>query len=238
MFPVLRVVTTLAVLAGGPYAVAGFVLPPPPVGPYRLAFVTSMGTAATSTDIAYYNGFVTDAATDEPSLAALPTTWKVIGSTDVVSATANTMTDPFPAGDTGVPIYRLDGVKIADHYDDLWDGTLDATLSVTETGSLYSGSVWTGTTFDGQGDAGSELGAEMPFRGSAASTSFLWVADDPDDPDLSFRLYGISGELMGAAVPEPSAFLCVGCMGGLLGVGSLSWKKLKSRRYRGFSARC
>ena len=90
---------------------------------------------ATSTNIADYNEFVDDLANDEqPALAALGTMWSVIGSTEDDSAVLNTMTDPGPFGTTGVPIYRLDGTKIADDYDDLWDGDLDATLSVMENG--------------------------------------------------------------------------------------------------------
>ena len=122
---------------------------------------------ATSTNIADYNEFVDDLANDEqPALAALGTMWSVIGSTEDDSAVLNTMTDPSPFGSTGVPIYQLDGTKIADDYDDLWDGDLDATLSVMENGSAYFGLVWTGTTFDGQGDAGSQLGADNPMRGT------------------------------------------------------------------------
>jgi hypothetical protein len=223
-------VTTLAMLAGSPHVYAVLVLPPPPVGQYRLAFVSSMAMDATSTDIADYNDFVDELANDEPALALLATTWKAIGSTTSISAILNTMTDPSPMGNTGVPIYRLDGMMIADHYDDLWDGTLDVSLSVMETGGAFTGSVWTGTSSNGQPDAGNELGSALPFRGSASSTTFTWIAVTGDDPEQSFRLYAISGVLMGAAVPEPSAFLCVGCLGGLLGLGSLGWTNLKSRR--------
>jgi hypothetical protein len=127
-------VSTLAVLVASPQLHAGFALPPPPVGQYRLAFVTSMGTDATSTNIADYNEFVTEAADDAPALSVLSTTWTVIGSTADISATLNTMTDPGPIGPTGVPIYRLDGTPIADDYDDLWDGTLDAPLSFRKQG--------------------------------------------------------------------------------------------------------
>jgi hypothetical protein len=139
-------VITLAVFAGSSQVYADLVLPPPPIGLYRLAFVTSVGTDATSSDIEDYNEFVTDLAEDEPALAALSTTWSVIGSTADDSAVANTMTDPSPVGNTGFPIYRLDGMKIADHYDDLWDMSIEASISVTETGGTYSGSVWTRST--------------------------------------------------------------------------------------------
>ena len=45
---------------------------------------------------------------------------------------------------------RVDGVIIADDWDDLIDGTLDAPISITELGSSAAGSaVWTGTNANG-----------------------------------------------------------------------------------------
>ena len=220
------VVTTLAVLVGSNNAYAVLILPTPPPGPYRLAFVTSTTTNATSSDIATYNAFVTAAASTEPALLALPTTWSAIGSTAAVSAISNTMTDPSPVGATGVPIYTVTGVKIADHYDDLWDDSLDASLSVTQSGSSYSGFVWTGSLSSGV--AKTPLGDDYsPTLGDALATDFLWQDSSSTNAITINPLYAISGELMGSAVPEPSAFLCVGLIGGLLGLGSQVWKKLR-----------
>jgi hypothetical protein len=61
---------------------------------YRLAFLTSKFRDATSTTIADYNAFVTGVANGVPELAALGTTWRVIGSTQLVAATDNTDTSP------------------------------------------------------------------------------------------------------------------------------------------------
>ncbi|MFC1649303.1 carbohydrate binding domain-containing protein [Patescibacteria group bacterium] len=53
------------------------------------------------------------------------------------------------------PIYRIDGVKVADHWGDLTDGSLDEPIVVDEWGRLYSESsnilkgVWTNTASDG-----------------------------------------------------------------------------------------
>jgi hypothetical protein len=55
-------------------------------------------------------------------LAEIDTNWRVIGSTSSVAAKLHTDTDDSPLGPTGVPIYRLDGLRIASDYDDLWDG--------------------------------------------------------------------------------------------------------------------
>jgi hypothetical protein len=234
MFPVLRVVTPWVVLACGSHVYADLVLPPQPPGPYRLAFVTSTTTNATSSDIATYNAFVTAAANTEPALMALPTTWSAIGSTATVSAISNTMTDPGPdAAPTGVPIYTVTGVKIADHYDDLWDDSLDAPLSVTQSGGSYSGFVWTGSISSGL--AKIPLGSleEFPTLGDSLGTDFTWLDFSSTNAITINPLYAISGVLVGSAVPEPSAFLCVGLVGGLLGIGSLGWKQLKPRRNLG-----
>src|SRR5690349_5670387 len=70
---------------------------------YRLAFVTSTTTDATSTSTFYYNTFVTNVANSVPELAALGTDWTVIGSTPGIDARTNTDTDP--SNSTGFPIY-------------------------------------------------------------------------------------------------------------------------------------
>jgi hypothetical protein len=143
------------------------------------------------------------------------------------------MTDPGPdAVPTGVPIFTVTGVKIADDYDDLWDGSLDAPLSVTQSGAVFSSSVSTGTLTSGN-PSSSPLGNNTIATTVGLSTSSVstWINRGITEYYLNSRpVYAISGELSGAAVPEPSAFLCVGLMGGLMGLGSLAWKQVKSRR--------
>jgi hypothetical protein len=228
---VLRFVATLAALAGSSQVYAVLVFPPPGTGQFRLAFVTSTTTMATSPVIGYYNDFVQTVANSVPELAALGTTWSVIGSTSSVSAISNTMTDPGPdAVPTGVPIYTVTGVNIARHYDDLWDGSIVHELSFTEDGSLFIEDVWTGTGSNGFSFPFKELGTGSPVYGLSGDNGPRWVAHDSETFILTRPVYAISGILDTAAIPEPSAFLCVGLIGGLMGLGSLGWKKLKSRR--------
>jgi hypothetical protein len=73
---------------------------------YRLVFVTSAVTDATSTDISYYNNFVTTAADAVPALAALGATWTAIASTETVSAATN-------IGVSTSGIYSLNGLEVA-----------------------------------------------------------------------------------------------------------------------------
>jgi hypothetical protein len=67
---------------------------------YRLIFITSTTTDATSADIATYNAFVQGVA----AAAGLgDATWNMVGSTVTVDARDNTGTNPFTDG-VGVPI--------------------------------------------------------------------------------------------------------------------------------------
>ncbi len=102
---------------------------------YRLAFITSTATDATSTDINYYNTFVSNVAGGVPQLAALGTTWKAIGSTASIDARDNTGTNP---ASTGVPIYTLAGVRIANNNADLWDGEVHNIINLTELGTTWA----------------------------------------------------------------------------------------------------
>ncbi|GBL15778.1 hypothetical protein MTo_03094 [Microcystis aeruginosa NIES-1211] len=135
----------LATLATASAAQAALVVVPPGLAPgaqYRLVFVTSGARDAQSTDINDYNTFVTNQATFGTSDidTALDTalyaagfdpntiTWKAIGSTASVAARDNTGTNP---SSLGVPIYLIDGNRVADNNADLWDGSIQTAISVT-----------------------------------------------------------------------------------------------------------
>ncbi len=107
-------------------AAQGVHLPPAdlaPGEPCRVLCPTVGQTDATSTDIATYNAFVQADLTQVLQHDALQTTWRAAVSTTAVAARDKTNSDPTPSGATGVPIYRPDGVRIADNYDDLWADT-------------------------------------------------------------------------------------------------------------------
>lgn len=171
-------------------------------GPYRLVFVTDATRNAASSDIADYNQFVSNDANAVAELAALGTTFTAIASTPAVDARDNTMTDPTPVGSTGVPIYGLDGTRVADDYDQLWAGNvpgLFAPVSVTPTEVVLPGgarSVWTGTILGGTGPDGEELGTAIPFAGDSSSTSALWIGDGSLPSENLRPLYGISDVLI------------------------------------------
>ena len=82
---------------------------------FRLLFVTSTGRNAQSTDIADYNAFVQTRAKAGHSAITddIGDQFKVVGSMAAVDARDNTGTTR-----AGVPIYWLNGAKVADDYAD------------------------------------------------------------------------------------------------------------------------
>ena len=120
---------------------------------FRLIFVTYQGHPATSTDIENYNTYVQSQANASNALAGIKThssSFRVLGSTEAVDArdnTGTTHTDDQP----GVPIYWLNGSKVADDYADLYDGTWDDEANPTrrDGNTVSPGQVWTGSNNDG-----------------------------------------------------------------------------------------
>lgn len=176
---------------------------PPSLAPgstYFLAFVTAGSRDATSSNIADYDAFVTTEALMDPALAALSTSWKVIGSTATVDAITHIAV-------TG-PVYRLDGVKIASGSADMFDGDIDAPLSFDQHGIQDAGLVWTGSNRNGLRNIGNSLGANglsvNTVSGSAAVADFEWIERTSDPQASSRKFYGVSGPLeVPQAVPEP-----------------------------------
>ncbi len=115
---------------------------------FRLLFLTE-ARSATPTDIANYNSFVqNEAANGHAAIRPYKDQFRMVGSTATVDARDNTMTTG-----TGVPIYWLNGDRVADDYNDFWDGSWDAQMASDlrdENGNTVSGSRhWTGTQTGG-----------------------------------------------------------------------------------------
>ncbi|MEM7200659.1 MAG: hypothetical protein AAF628_10360 [Planctomycetota bacterium] len=201
---------TLGLGMASSLASQGINLPPSDLSPgeqYRVMFVSDSERDATSTDIADYNAFVAADAHAVSEMVALNTNWRAVASTAAVSARANTMTDPTPAGSTGVPIYRPDGVRIADDYDHLW-GTvttaLHASCLISPSGLLLDKHMWTGTQSIGIPRASYEMGAVgFVVVGDSGHTSSGWAIGGVSPPSLLKHIYGMSDVL---TVPPPEPF--------------------------------
>ncbi|NKB20945.1 MAG: PEP-CTERM sorting domain-containing protein [Alphaproteobacteria bacterium] len=179
---------------------------------YRLAFVTSNTMNAISSNLADYNAFVTAAANSQATLAALGTAWYAIASNAAGNARSNTGTDPTTA--TGVPIYLLDSssTKLADNNADLWDGTRDTPLNITEAGTIWTGSlVWTGTDADGLRTDGFFSGFGTTKFGLANDSGMAGINAGRTNPELSGSIYAISDVLtVAVAVPAPAGLALFG----------------------------
>jgi hypothetical protein len=184
------------------FANASLVLTPEGLTPgdsYRLVFVTSGTTFASSQSIAYYNSFVTNEANRSPELAGLNVTWTAIASTSIIDARDNTNTNPTIA--LGMPLFRLDGSLVSSDYLELWSGSLRQSISINQFGSILSTIVWTGTSPSGRADR--PLGDKTTMRGISSQVSTLWINEnDYKGSNEINRLYAISSPI--SSVPEPS----------------------------------
>ena len=147
---------------------AGWALKPADVvagGSFRLLFVTTTGRDGTSDEISDYNTHVQAAAADgHTAIQSYSAQFRAVASTDPadgVDARDNTATTG-----TGVPIYWLDGAKVADDYADFYDGTWDSgdNSARDQAGDVPSGVTlaWTGSEVDGTAHATAYLGAAAP----------------------------------------------------------------------------
>jgi len=186
---------------------------------YRLVFVTSTTTDATSTSIATYNTFVNNVA-DTSTIPTLGTVnWSAIVSTAAVNANTNTGT----ASAGNVAIFLVDGTTIvANTYTDLWDGTIDASISRDENNAARTASsVWTGSISSGTKDTrpNGPLGTGTPAIGSSNSATAAWIVNGTRIANTnSYPVYALSAPI--TIIPEPGAAL----------IGSLGMLALLRRR--------
>jgi hypothetical protein len=164
------------VLALAPAAQAGitdFAIDNPTA--WRIAFVTTSTTDASSSDITYYNGLVNTAgALVSTTYAPVGTTYKVLGSTLAADAINNTGTSLLTADPTNVPIYTTTGQRIATGNDALWAGTGIENVISYDDGTVIApwaggnpAPQWTGTRDTGLGD-GSANAKDDNVLGSGA----------------------------------------------------------------------
>ena len=187
---------------------------------YRIVFVTSTATDATSSDIATYNAFVQSHATS----AGLGAGWTVIGSTSTVDAIDNVS-----GHGAGVGVFATDGTTmIADDYASLWDSQIDANLKLDENGVIASAAtsassynqhraVWTGMgeDWDGTAHPSNPLGSgnNVEFGITDVTDNNHWARRGAANQSSTALLYGLSPVL--TVTPEPSSLALLG-LGGLL----------------------
>ena len=164
-------------------------------GEFRLIFLSSTKHNAESSNIGTYNTFVQNrAAAGHADIRDYSSAFKVVGCTADVDARDNTGTTHTSA-DRGVPIYWLNGTKVADNYQDFYNGTWDDEANDrNESGndahdtSQSSNYPYTGCDHNGTesisgnslalgknavrtGEPNSSMGTQGPLQGAGSSTS-------------------------------------------------------------------
>ena len=176
-------------------------------GEFRLLFATSTtrdGLGRTVTD--YYTSLraLTDASrhsalTQSQARAFLSVICTNTGNTAVLAGRDHARNYTETTG-TGVPIYWLNGSKIADNYADFYDGGWDDEANPrNEAGELITGTVgriWTGCNHDGTAKADQYLGAtggRVAYGNlNHGSHGPLSNSGNGANPGLQGRLYAIS----------------------------------------------
>ena len=160
---------------------------PDDLGPgdsFRLLFITGATTAATDTGIHTYHNFAQTAVIAIVNPGNLMRAWGPISllQTALVStpgADARLLTDTsWTETDRGMPIYWLNGARVADDYADFYDGTwadeANPTNEIGEPHSLAGNAPWTGTDHDGtelfNGTASRAVGQASVSVGGLGST--------------------------------------------------------------------
>ena len=167
---------------------------------FRLLFVTSAEYQATSVDIGHYDELVQErAAAGHEALRSYSGQFRVLGSTETVSARAHTGT----TGTGGEPIYWLQGRKLADDYGDFYDGSWDNRSRGRNESGESEGFfwVWTGSSSDGSSKPGRHLGAER-VRYSRHGRGELGGSHE-SSATSERRLYGLSG-VFRVEISEPT----------------------------------
>ena len=183
---------------------------------FRLMFLTYTGHSAANTDIDNYNTYVqsqAEATNAHDDIKAYKNSFRVVGSTAAVDARDNTGTTG-----TGVPIYWMNGNKVADDYPDFYDGSWDSEMASGRAGIPSSAQVpvWTGSQDDGTEALTSgnsrALGESQVRYGRLNGTGNplnTTANSDPTLAGLSLHYYALSGIFIAPNAPaagEPLIF--------------------------------
>ncbi|MHB8862290.1 MAG: hypothetical protein ACYC6N_07790 [Pirellulaceae bacterium] len=177
---------------------------------FRIVFVTSGTRNGSSSNIADYDAFVTNAAvTANLSYYNQTVTWQAIASTESTQAISRLAPE-------SIPWYRTDDVRVTLDSGFSYSGLLNP-INHDEWGNALTGElrVWTGTLADGSGAPNLQLGSgDEDWRpaifGNSGQSNSTWIYAVGGASQLtSLHLYGVSNVL--TAVPEPGCLTLWAC---------------------------
>ena len=162
---------------------------------FRLLIVSRSSNNADDTDIANYNSWVqTGVAAGHAGIRAYSDGFRVVASTAAVDARENTGTT-YSDDDKGVPIYWLNGTKVADEYEDFYDGSWDDEANPKdESGSAVSVSPLRLHTGSGHDGTEAFTGTDSRALGATQVRSGWPNSSDSRDGPLSY-LSSSSGDV-------------------------------------------
>ncbi len=169
---------------------------------FRLISLSSTNRSATSSNIGDYNKLVQDlAANGHDDIQAYSSGFTAVGCTADDDARDNTNTR-FTSSDKGVPIYWMGGNKVADQYQDFYDGSWDDEANHrNESGddgqdmSRDTNRPWTGCKHDGTEAVSASLGEASVTTGvlnSIVPTSGPIGSNFTVDGRTNRPMYGLS----------------------------------------------
>ena len=173
---------------------------------FRLLFLTSDMRNAHSSNIADYNAFVQgQAGGGHEDIQGFSGEFRALASTASVDARANTATTQNPDY-TGVPIYWLNGAKLADDYADLYDGNWGSNQWRNQAGTAVNvdHQVWTGSNIRGVAKDGAALGEGAASGIGRSMTQSQELDAGNIDTGNSARLYALS-PLITVVTPSTTA---------------------------------
>lgn len=187
------------------------VMVPPGVKPgetFYIVFVTAANDIGTFSSVQELNRIANDEAdsssskgTDDPGIE-----WKAMFShADGTLQAANLFKNP------DAPIYNLNGERIADDVDDMFDGDLDAPIAFEQSGYQVSSLVLTSFSAEGKTVDGGLATAEGSCPvGLAGHKSAAWAMSGPSycgsgrGDERTGALYVVSPPLIAPGKPEES----------------------------------
>jgi hypothetical protein len=193
---------------------------------YRVLFVTSTSTRATSSDIEFYNNFVSTAAVSGSVTGGLGLTWKALASTTGMNAQVNT---GILSNDSSlVTLFNTFGEIVATSGLDLWNGNISAAIRSDEYGSDAGfGLVWTGTDWNANVNLNRTMGSQYVYVGYQEATDSRWMIQGArDSARSSLAIYAVSSAAMKpvADVPEPGTAILLS-----LGLAGLSFARYRKQ---------